>query len=468
MRQARYLGFRFSFIPVVFLLASLFSVTTLAQERFSMSANDTPVRDLMAMLAQKGRVSILLEKDVKGELSFNLFDVTMDEAVKSVAEMAGFVAEKRGKTYYIIDKKNVGSSSASGVTSVKAYPVRYADPQALMEVAKSYISSYGKVTLAAQERVLVIEDKPDFLYKIQRLLDVIDAAPRQILIEARILEITLNDSLAHGINWTKLFSVDPGEVKRFGVQGLAAPGAPGLFANVVNDNIDLLLDALQTDGRLRTISTPKLLALENKEASVVVGERIGYRVTTTINQVTTESIEFLESGVILRVTPSIDANNKVMLDIYPQISTGSVNNGIPSKNTTEVVTNLITNDKQTVFIGGLLKNTVTETRSGVPFLKDIPLLGKLFSSNEKTSLRTETVVLITPYIISDDEDFSGQFIRTVDREEKEVVDYIESGRFGESAKPALEDDAEQNDVAPVESKSGDAGSAPVRMRGPRR
>ncbi|WP_372783745.1 type II secretion system protein GspD [Litorivivens sp.] len=445
------------------LLFSGLAFPVIAEERFSMSANDTPVRDVMAMLAQKGRVSILLEKDVKGDISFNLYDVTMDEAVGALAEMAGFAAEKRGRTYYIIDKKNVGVNATGGLTSLKAFPIRYAEPQALLDIAKNYISLYGKVTLAAQERVLVIEDKPDFLAKIHRILKAVDSPPRQILIEAKIFEITLNDGLAHGINWTKLFSVDPGEVKQFGVQGLAAPGAPGLFVNVVNDNIELLIDALQTDGRLRTISTPKLLALENKEASVVVGERIGYRVTTTINQVTTESIEFLESGVILRVTPSIDADNRVMLDIYPQISTGSINDGIPSKNTTEVATNLITNDKQTVFIGGLLKNTVSETASGVPFLKDIPLIGRLFASREKSGLRTETVVLITPYIVSPDGGYSGQYIQAVEREEKALEEHIGVGRFAEEA---IEAERRREMVMPEPAQKNTAERP--KMRGPRR
>ncbi len=446
------------------LLLIAFPMSGVAAERFSMSANDMPVNDVMAMFSKKGRVSIMLEKGVSGDVSFSLYEVTLDEAIQAVAEMAGFVAERRGKTYYIVDKKNVGSHAAGGLTQLRVFPIRYANPQSVLEVVKSHISRYGKVTLSAQEGAIVVEDKPDFLSRIATLLSSLDAEPRQILIEARILEVTLSDTLAHGINWTKLFSVDPGEVKQIGVQGLAAPGAPGLFATIVNDNIDLLLDALETDGRLRTISTPKLLALENKEASVVVGDRIGYRVTTTINQVTTESIEFLESGVILRVTPSISVNGRVMLDIYPQISTGSVNNGIPSKTTTEVVTNLITNDQQTVFIGGLLKNSMTESRSGVPFLKDIPLIGRLFSSSETTSSRTETVVLITPYIVRSDGDSSGQYIRTLDSEEAEVLDHIRSQRYG---KPASERKA-QSETAASETKTSPSKPAGPPMMGPRR
>ena len=163
------------------------------------------------------------------------------------------------------------------------------------------------------------------------------------------------------------------------------------------------MNALRSEGRVRTLSTPKLLALEKQESSVIIGDRRGYAVTTTINQVTTESIEFLESGVILRVTPSVDDSGEIMLDIHPEVSTGTIdpNTGIPSQTTTEVSTQMIVADGQTIFVGGLIKHTIDESKQGVPVLGDIPGVGRLFSNRRKTNLNTETVVLITPTIIQD-------------------------------------------------------------------
>ncbi|WP_373096686.1 type II secretion system protein GspD [Zhongshania sp.] len=418
---------------VLLVMLSSMSNAASKNERFSMSAKSTPIADVMAMFSQKGRVSIMLAKDVDGDISFNLYDVTLDEAIRAAAEIAGYGAEKRGRAYFIIEKADIGTRSTNGLTRVKTFNINYANPTVVGAVVQSHLSKYGKLTVALEQKILVVEDTPEFLARIDYLIKRVDAAPRQILIEAKILEVTLNDSLSYGIDWTRLFSVDTGEIKQFGVQGLAAPGAPGFFVNVVNKNIDVLLDALETDGRLRTISTPKLLALENQEASVVVGERIGYKVTTTINQVTTESVEFLESGVILRVTPSVDHNDRIMLDIYPQISTGSVNDGIPSKNTTEVTTQFIANNQQTVFIGGLLKNTVSESNSGVPFLKSIPFIGRLFSNMQNTSLKTETIVLITPYIVTNDGSGAERYIPLVESEEQELSSIIAEGEFGETA-----------------------------------
>ena len=135
---------------------------------------------------------------------------------------------------------------------------------------------------------------------------------------------------------------------------------------------------------------------------MIVGDRRGFQVTTTINQITTESIEFLESGVILRVTPHVDADGRIMMEIHPEVSSGTVDtNGIPSQTTTEVTTRLIVPSGETVFVGGLIKQSISESRSGVPVLGRVPAIGRLFSSREVTSVNTETVVLITPRLIAD-------------------------------------------------------------------
>ena len=134
--------------------------------------------------------------------------------------------------------------------------------------------------------------------------------------------------------------------------------------------------------------------------------------TTTINQVTTESIEFLESGVILRVTPTVDASGGVMMSVHPEVSTGSVDtNGIPSQVTTEVTTRLLVPSDRTVFIGGLIKHAVTQTRRGVPVLGDAPGVGLLFANRRQTQTNTETIVLITPRVVDNyDDEWNAQYV----------------------------------------------------------
>jgi type II secretory pathway component GspD/PulD (secretin) len=267
-------------------------------------------------------------------------------------------------------------------------------------IIENHLSSYGQVTTLPARKLLVVEDTPYFLSRVETLLKELDREPRQILIEARILEVGLKDSESFGLDWAKIFESGDAEI---GTQGLSTPGSPGLFFDLVKPNVTVVLDALRTRDRLRTLATPKLLALEDQEAETIIGDRLGYNVTTTIDSVTTTSTEFLESGVILKVKPSVDEQGRVFLEIHPEVSTGSVSqDGVPNQSTTEVTTSMLVDSGQTVFIGGLIKRTAEQSREGIPVLGDIPGLGLLFSNRSISSVNTELVVLITPHIVDND------------------------------------------------------------------
>ncbi|MEM7280584.1 MAG: secretin N-terminal domain-containing protein [Pseudomonadota bacterium] len=385
-----------------------------AQDRndpISLSMRNTEISEVMAMLSKIQRVNILLSEEVGGEVSFNLYDVPLDQAIQSIANAGGYAVERRNGTYFIVSREEAGIYGDSDLTQVQTYKIQYADPALVEGLLRPYLSNYGEITALPERNLLVVEDKPSFLRRIRAIIEDVDHKPKQILIEAKILEITLNNEDSYGIDWSNFFSSQDGEGS-FGTRGLAGAGdssSSGFVFDVTNSDFSGMLTALEEDGRVRTLSTPKLLALDGQEASVIVGDRRGYQVTTTINQVTTESIEFLESGVILRVTPKVDGLGRVLMDIHPEVSTGVVDaNGIPSQTTTEVTTQLLVSSGQTIFVGGLIKHTLSETRKGVPVLGRVPGLGRLFSSREQTNVNTETIVLITPSLVDSTADSWNQ------------------------------------------------------------
>ncbi|MGB5454545.1 MAG: secretin N-terminal domain-containing protein [Gammaproteobacteria bacterium] len=362
----------------------------------SINVLDMDIAEVMAMLATKEQVNILVNNGVEGEISLNLYDVTVKDAIQAAARAGGYAAERMGDTFYIDKPDDVGSRYKSSITTVRTFNIRYSDPEKVKTILEEYLSDYGAVSVLEDRNILVVEDTPEHIKRVSTILKSIDDMPRQILIEAKILEITLSDSNAYGINWTRVFS---GGETVVGVQGLTSP-ASGLFIDRLTDNFQASLEALYLTNDVRTLSSPNLVARENTEASVIIGDRQGYRVTTTINQVTTESIEFLESGVILRVLPNIDEFGNIMMQIHPEVSTGFIStDGIPSQQTTEVTTEILTRDGQPIFIGGLIKNNLTDGKTGVPFLGKIPVVGALFSSRTRASNNTETVVLISPYVV---------------------------------------------------------------------
>ena len=422
--------------------------------KVTLSVQDTDIAEVMNMLSQKERLNILLATGVEGEVSLSLYDVEIDEAIRSVARAGGYAVETRGRTYFIIKPEDAGVRATSDITQVKTFRIQYSEPEQVKSIVENHLSDYGEVTTLADRNMLVVEDTPDYLRQVSRILKEIDRKPDQIFIEAKILQVTLTDSDVYGINWARLFNYDSGEGS-FGVTGLPSPGS-GLFFSLLTPNIDVALEALESQNRVRSLSSPKLLALEGQKASVVIGERQGYRVTTTINQVTTESIEFLESGVILDVTPRVDGAGRIMMEIHPEVSVGSVSlTGIPSQNTTEVTTQMLAEDGRTLFIGGLIRNNTDESREGVPLFGSLPIFGKLFASDSKSSSNAEFVVLITPYIVGGEA--HTNMLKEIARLEKtEKVLLHEPRRVEKKFEQKKFKRPERNGPEPAESHSEDA------------
>ena len=372
----------------------------------SLRFHDVSLQEVFDLLSRHDRANILLGKGVGGTVSINLYDVAIPQAIRAVAQAAGYAVEMRNGDYVILAREEVGRDVATSETSISTYKVQYSNVKQVAEILAKHLSRQGKITTLPERNMLVVEDAADFQTRIARLLKAIDVEPKQILIEAKILEISLDKAETFGIDWTKIFSADGRN--NFGTSGLATRGGAGLFFNLVSKNLEVFLSALSSKGRVQTLSTPKLLALENQEATAVIGERVGYKVTTTINQVSTESIQFLDTGVILKVTPSVDQRGRILLNIHPEVSSASVSAGIPSKKSTEVTTQLLCEDGQSIFIGGLIKRVSSKRRTGVPLLGDLPVLGGLFSATEDGGFSTETVVVITPRIVKGAQDLAEE------------------------------------------------------------
>lgn len=371
-------------------------------ENVTISVRDAAIGEVIDMIARQQRVNVLVPAKLSGNISLNLYDVPVEKALAAVANAGGFALEKRGDNYFIVAHDEVGSYANGNLTELRWFELNYVDGEKVKEMVEGYLSRYGKVSFIANRNLLVVQDRPEFIRRVESLLKAVDKRPRQVMIEAKILEVTLNDDENFGIDWSDLFS-GQGGTGEYGTQGFTAgPDAAGFFFNMVTPNVSVALNALRDEGRLRTLSTPKLVALENQEASVVIGDRRGYQVTTTINQVTTESIEFLESGVILRVNVQIDEDERILMSVHPEVSTGTVDaNGIPSQTTTEVTTNLLIPSGETVFIGGLIKKSEVDRRQSVPGLNRVPVVRRLFTGTKNTQITTETVVLITPVLADD-------------------------------------------------------------------
>jgi len=364
-------------------------------ERFSLTLRDTPVQEAFEMLAKRGRINLLLAPDVSGDVSANLYDVDLEGAIDSVARAAGLTVNHNRDGIFISTSKNILTGALQGSPlQVESFKIQYSDVSSVEGIMRQYLSEKGKLVTMTDRRKIIVQDTAAVIRQLKSLLEEVDGQPRQILIEAKILEITLKDEETFGIDW----QATRGD-GTFGTNSFANRDSQGLFFNRLGTNINAYLSALSESGRVRTLSTPRLLVLEDQEAEVIVGDKIGYSVVTTTGNTTTESVEFLESGTILRVKANVDGQERIMLEVHPEVSTGELVGGLPIQKTTEVTTNLLAESGEEIFIGGLLRRSKTDNQYGVPGLSKVPVVGALFRKTEDFGTRTETIVIMKPRIV---------------------------------------------------------------------
>jgi len=256
---------------------------------------------------------------------------------------------------------------------------------------------------------------------VEATLRKIDVVPLQVLIDAVIAEVTLNDALqygtqfyfrSHGINGILNFAQ-----QAFTTQGAVsfATGFPGLVVGgSQSSGVPFAISALQQVTTVHVLSSPQLLVLDNQQARLQVGDVVPYltqtsQSTITANAPTVNSINYQPTGVILEVTPRVNSGGLVTLDIAQEVSEANTPASTdpiqsPTFHERNVTSRVVVQDGQTLGLAGLIQDSVQRSNGGIPWLKDIPLLGALVSQQTNTRARTELLVLITPHVIHDQRD----------------------------------------------------------------
>jgi type II secretory pathway component GspD/PulD (secretin) len=294
---------------------------------------------------------------------------------------------------------------------LRVFQLKYAEVAKVQEVLDA-LPDMRMVKLHEPSRTIIVEDTLENIKRIESIIRYWDAVPKQVVIEAKLLEIKLTDDMTLGVDWEQVL----GDV-RIGTGGFSRAVIPstepvspvpdqgsGVFANVLTaagsrHQFTAALDALQTKTKINALSTPKVLAIHGKPAKVQVGGEQGYRVTTVSDGIATETIEFIDTGIVLDITPYIDDERNILLKVQPSITSAVLEEGIPVTNTALVTTWLMAKNGETVFIGGLIQDSKTRATEALPCLGSIPVLGILFGRTFRGVDKSELVVLITPRVV---------------------------------------------------------------------
>lgn len=429
---------------LIYILLLLWTVPTISNadnpldglEKVSLDLEGVPLEKVLNMISRQYNLNLVQSGDVDGKISINLVDVDIATALDAILTANGFNYYVSGDV--IIVKKADKYSKAE--LSSRMVTLHYIAPVTAKKAVMSRLSSLGTVVILDRKEAgrsdndrsyrpnkILITDFARLVDTHVELVKEIDQPERTILIEARIIETTIDASTALGFRWpTELgFRMNDAE----GIGTGSTTGTSTNTSGTINSSAGLLdfgsdkwlwgklrvdqlraaLDILNQSGNSRLISDPRIMTTENYEAVIKIETIIPIQ---TINRFTegaaTSDIvtfEDEEIGISLTVTARINRGNTITLEVYPVIEdiigfTGPTGNQKPITSSRSIKTRVTLQSGETVALGGLLKETETETRQLVPLLGHIPVLGKiLFSNKSKTTSTTDLIIFITPTII---------------------------------------------------------------------
>ncbi|MCG2703361.1 MAG: secretin and TonB N-terminal domain-containing protein [Candidatus Omnitrophica bacterium] len=461
-------GFCAVLLSVFFLYAYSFTNVFSAEKLISIEAEHADIVSVLKSIAEQTNINLVVSDGISGTVSLVLRDVSLDAALKAVLKANNYFYERSGDIINVYSYENIQQEERFAKTTTRVYSLKHASVSDLRRALLSIKSPRGRVEINEKANQIIVTDTlekiseievavqcldlevilkkyrlifaqaADIKTKLQQVIPaekgeiftdertnsvVIRATPiilenvdelirgwdvqrKQVLIEAKILQVTLDKNIKRGIDWEYLKG-------KYDLKGSFAQDLTtgGIFqvGMLSRRNYQSVLEMLESSSDTDVLSAPRIVVMDGKEASILVGSSEPYPVQqkdVDTGLITTET-KFLDVGIKLIVTPTITESGFVIMKIHPEVSSArrvpEVDNAL-AVDTTQADTTLMVKDSDTVILGGLIKDSNKTTVNKVPLLGDIPLLGLFFRNDVKEKVKQELVVFITPHIIEIDKE----------------------------------------------------------------
>jgi len=415
-----------------------------ADDTITVNFQDEDLGEILELFSTNYELNLVYGSDVLGTVTMNFFNAPVQEALRQLLGANGFTYEVDGNFIVIKPKPaNLPNNSAASKflpTVIHLNHIRSEEAMAMLapllagpeKMISGMTSQKGLETeeLGGKEEAsletLVLYASDLTVQKVYDLLEILDVPPIQVLVEATILSVSLGDESQLGVDFKAFGGVDfqalsgssnltdgitndpisgnplQGWLGGISQRGFTNPAGNGLHFGILRNQIGMFVSALETVSNTTVLSNPQILTVNRHAAELLVGRKLPY-ITTTVTQTgTLQTVAFLEVGTSLVFRPFVTEDGYIRMEIFPKKSDGFINSlGLPEETTTELRTNIIVKEGNTVVIGGLIETGTNTEIEQVPLLGSLPYIGQLFRSEKEVESKNEIIILLTPHIVND-------------------------------------------------------------------
>lgn len=405
-------------------------------KKISINVNNVPYKDLLRMIADTSGFNIIIDDQINRlkPLTLSLTNIPWDQALDTIMGLGDLVAEKYANILSIktaaqamdekrkeLENKNRNIIQEPLVT--KIFPLSFADPENIVKILQGYqTENRGRIEIDTRTSNLIVKDTVEVIERMKKIIETLDTQTPQVLIEAKIVEANEDYEFRAGLGRGGFgFSYDPvtdgsnlaENSGSFSFSSAPDKEAPGVFGATVAvykrlAGLEFSLQLMESESKGRVVSSPKVITENNKSAKISSSDQRNIRVIqpATGQNPAIESIQQISADVSLDVTPRVTNEGSIAMQVSIAKSSfvATTAEALPNQLTRDIKTNVLVNNGSTVVIGGLYQTETNEIQSGIPFLKDLPLIGWLFrSAYNPNRVRSEMMVFLTPRIINQEE-----------------------------------------------------------------
>jgi len=397
-------------------------------EKIKLDFYETDIKNVFRILRSVGGLNFAIDKNVKGKVTLSLQDpVPWDQVLDLVLKMNDLGMKKEGNVIRIATletikkeeklaqeaiaarKKSIEQKKSLEPLVTEYIPINYSDAEKDIKphISQILTKNRGKISVDKRTNMVIITDTRAKIKQARELIYRLDQVTPQIMIEAKVVEVTKDFSreLGLGLSLTKTQTAHSGRDKDFSIalnSPITSPVNSGSFnfyrilgSNFLNLNAQIA--ASETKGDVKVVSSPRILTLDNKKARIKQGLEYAYLERDDTGG---SSVKFKNIDLLLEVTPHVTPDKRISMTVYlTKNDIDSVTNGVPSLSTNEAQTELLVNNNDTIVIGGIVKTTDNKSSSGTPILSGIPIIGRLFRTDINKDKRNELLIFITPSIV---------------------------------------------------------------------